>query len=121
MSPFTRFATIAVAREAGVAALAAVGLMLGFSVAPPLALTLAASAALLFAVALMLRASCLTEERLVRSEVWRALAPDQRPEGEQGRRWARAELEELLLRIAKGASGIAGILYGSALVMSATG
>ncbi len=119
MSPFTRLAIFAVAREAGFIALAAFTLMLAFSVAPPRALAVAASAALTFALALMLRACCLTEERLVRSEAWRALDPEQRPKGDQGRRWARSELESLLLHFAKGASGVAGILYSSALVMSA--
>jgi hypothetical protein len=33
---------------------------------------------------------------------------------------ARAKLEELLLRFAKNAAGLAGILYGSALLLSMT-
>ena len=117
---FMRFAIFTVSRDAAFVALAAVGLMFAYSFALPLALDLAATVALTFAVAMMIRAYCLTEERLERSEAWRVLPPDERPEGEQGRRWARAELEDLLLRFAKGASGIAGFLYGSALVMSAT-
>ena len=119
MTPFTRLAIFTVARDAGFVALAAVVLMLAYSFAPPAALELAATATLTFAVALMLRASYLTEERFLRSEAWRALHPDERPQGEQGRRWARAELEDLLLHFAKGTAGVAGILYGSALVMSA--
>ncbi len=120
MIPFTRFAIFTVARDASFVTLAAVGLMFAYSFALPLALDLAATVALTFAVALMIRAFCLTEERLLRTEAWRVLHPEERPEGEQGRRWAQAEMEELLLRFAKGASGIAGMLYGSALVMSAT-
>ncbi len=119
MSPFTRLAIVTVAREAGFVALIAFVVLLAFSVAPPRALAFAASTALIFALALMLRASCLTEEGLMRSDAWCALDPDQRPKDERGRRWALAEFRGLLLHVAKGAAGIAGILYGSALVMSA--
>jgi hypothetical protein len=76
--------------------------------------------ALLFSIGLILRVSLLTEERLLRSEQWRALHAEERPAGDHGRRWARAALENVLLRFAKSAAGIAAILYGSALVLTVT-
>jgi hypothetical protein len=121
MIPFARFAFFTIARDASFVTLAAATLMVGFSFVPPLAFKIGATIALIFSIVLLVRSYFLTEERLLRSEVWQALRPDERPAGEYGRQLARAQLEELLLRFAKGASGIAGILYGAALVLSAGG
>jgi len=118
MTPFARFAFFTVARDASFVTLAAATLMVAFSFEPPLAFKIGATVALIFSIGLIIRSYFLTEERLLRSEVWRALRPDERPAGIQGRQLARAQLEELLLRFAKAASGIAGILYCSALVLS---
>ena len=118
MNPFTRFAFFTVARDAGYVVLAGATLMVGFSFEPALALELGATVALIFSVGLLARAYFLTDERLERSEVWRALPEEERPPGDDGRRWARGYLEGLLLRAAKGASGCAGVLYGSALVVA---
>jgi hypothetical protein len=114
---FGRFAFYTVARDTGFVALAAVTLMVGFSFEPSLAFEIGASVALFFSLLLLVRIYFLTEERFLRSEAWRALRPDERPEDEQGQRLARAQLEELLLRFAKGASAIASIFYGAALVL----
>ena len=92
--------------------------MLAFSFEPPLAFEIGATVALIFSIGLLIRAYLLSEERFLRSEAWRALRPEERPAGELGARLARAQLEKLLLRAAKAASGIAGILYCSALVLS---
>jgi hypothetical protein len=46
------------------------------------------------------------------------LHDEERPEGEDGMRWAREELERMLLRFAKSAAAVAGALYGSALVLA---
>jgi hypothetical protein len=46
------------------------------------------------------------------------LPEDERPPGEDGRRWAYSHFELLLLRVAKGASGFAGALYCGALLMA---
>jgi hypothetical protein len=94
-------------------------MMVGFSFEPSLAFKIGATVALIFSIGLLIRAYLLTEERFLRSEAWRALRPDERPAGQHGRRLAQAQLEELLLRVAKAASGVAGILYCSALVLSA--
>ena len=98
MTPFARFAFFTVARDASFVTLAAATLMVAFSFEPPLAFKIGATVALIFSIGLIIRSYFLTEERLLRSEVWRALRPDERPAGIQGRQLARAQLEELLLR-----------------------
>ena len=118
MNPFTRFAFFTVARDTGFVTLAAMLLMVAFSFKLALALEVGATIALVFSVGLLARVYFLTEERLERSEVWRALPEDERPPGDDGRRWAKGYLELLLLRFAKGASGFAGLLYASALVLA---
>jgi len=117
MNLFTRFAFFTVARDASFVTLAAMLLMLVFSFRPALALEVGATIALIFCVGLLARVYFLTEERLERSEVWRALPEEERPPGDDGRRWAKGYLELLLLRFAKGASACAGLLYCSALLM----
>lgn len=121
MNPFTRFAFFTVTRDTGFVTLAAILLMVAFSFKLALALEVGATIALVFSVGLLARVYFLTEERLERSEVWRALPEDERPPGDDGRRWAKGYLELLLLRFAKGASGFAGLLYCSALVMALAG
>lgn len=120
MIPFRRFAFYTVARDAAFVALAAATMMVGASFEPPLAFKIGATVALIFSIGLLIRAYLLTEERFLRSEAWRALRPEERPAGEDERRLAQAQLEELLLRAAKAASGVAGIFYCSALVLSAS-
>jgi hypothetical protein len=118
MIPFTRFAFFTVARDTAFVALAAATLMVGFSFEPALACKIGATVALVYSVGLVTRASFLTDERLKRSEAWRALRPDERPEGEDGLSRARTQLETLLLRFAKAASGVAGLLFGTALLLA---
>jgi hypothetical protein len=118
MNPFTRFAFFTVARDAGFVALAAMLLMLAFSFEPVLAFGVGATIALVFSMGLLVRVYFLTEERLERSEVWRALPAEERPPGDDGRRWAKGYLETLLLHFAKDASAFASLLYCSALVMA---
>jgi len=118
MNPFARFALFVVARDTGFVTLAAMVLMLAFSFELAWAFEAGATVALIFAIALVARVYFLTEDRLERSEVWRALPEEQRPAGVEGRRWARGYFELLLLHFAKGASGFAGLLYCSALVLA---
>jgi hypothetical protein len=118
MNPFARFALFTVARDAAYVTLAAMILMLAFSFRPALAFEVGATIALIFSVGLLVRVALLTEDRLERCEVWRALREDERPPGEDGRRWARGHFELLLLRVAKSASGFAGALYCGALLMA---
>src|SRR5512142_1300338 len=120
INPIARLALFTMVGDAGCVALEVDTLMFCYSFEPPLAFTIGATVALIFSIGLVVRSYFLTEERLLRSEVWRALRPDERPAGAPGRKLARAQLEELLLRFAKAASGVAGILYCSALVLSAS-
>jgi hypothetical protein len=118
MGAFRRFAFAAAARDAGFVALAAATLMLAFSFAPALSLSIGANIALVFAVCMMLRAACLSDEGIERTEAWRILEPQERPAGDAGRRLARDELQDVLLRFAKAAAGAAIVLYGASLAIS---
>jgi hypothetical protein len=118
MVPFRQFAFFTVARDAAFVTLTAVMLMIVFSFEPPLALKVGAGVALIFSLLLLARSHFLTEERFLCSEAWRLLQPEERPAGNHERRLALAQFDELLLRFAKVASGVAGILYLSALVLS---
>jgi Na+/melibiose symporter-like transporter len=102
MNPFTRVAVFTVARDAAFVTLAAMLLMLAYSFQPALSFEIGATIALVFSIAMLVRAYFLTEERLERSEVWRTLPEEERPPGEDGRCWAKGYLEELLLHVAKG-------------------
>ena len=105
MGAFRRFAFAITARDTTFVAVAAATLMLAFSFAPALALTIGANIALLFAIGLLLRAACLSERRIDRTEAWRSLRPQERPVGDAGRRSARDDLQEVLLRFAKRCRG----------------
>jgi hypothetical protein len=122
MIPCRSFAFYTLARDASFVALAAAMMMLaGFSFEPALAFKIGATVSLLFCLLLLARSYFLTDERFRRSEAWQSLRPEERPPGEDGRQFARAQFEELMLRFAKTSAGIAGILYGSALMVSASG
>lgn len=118
MGAFHRFAIATIARDAGFVALAAATLMVAFSFAPAFAFVVGADIALVFAIGLLLRAACLREDRIERTEPWRILEPRERPLGEAGRRSARDDLQVVLLRFAKGASGVAILLYLTSLSIS---
>jgi hypothetical protein len=118
MEAFHRFARATIARDATLVALAAGTLMVGFSFAPALALGIGANIALVFAIALLLRAACLSDDRIERTEAWRILRPQERPVGEAGRRSARDDLQDVLLRFAQAAAGVAILLYGTSLYIS---
>lgn len=115
---FARFAFSTLVRDAGIVAMAAILLMLAFSFEPTVAIDIGGTVALIFALVLLVRVICLTEARFTRSEAWTALKDEERPAGDEGMLWARAELERMMLHFAKAASAVAGILYGSALVLS---
>ena len=118
MIHFARFAYFTLFRDASVFALAAALLMMCFSFSLPIAFDAGGVMMLLFAVLLLLRVFFLTEQRFERSEAWSALDEDEKPQGYDGLVWARAELETMMLRFAKTAAGISGLLFGSALVVS---
>jgi Ca2+/Na+ antiporter len=118
MIRFERFARFTVTRDAFFVTLAAALLMLALSYDSPLALWIGATAALVFSLSLIMRSYRLTEERFTRSEVWRALFPDERPAEPAGRELAQARFNELLLHFAKSAAGIAAFLYVAAMLLS---
>jgi hypothetical protein len=115
MISFSRYAFIAMMRDACLVMLAACLLMVAFGDELWLSVDVAATVALVFSVVLVIRAVYLTEERFLRSEAWVALRVEERPRDQA---LARARLQVLLLRFAKNAAGIAGLLYGSALLLS---
>lgn len=118
MGAFRRFAFATVARDAAFVALTGATLMLAFSYAPALSLSIGANVALGFTVGMVLRAACLKDEGIERTEAWLTLQPQERPAGDAGRRMARDELQDVLLRFAKAAAGAAVILYSASLVLS---
>ena len=118
MDTFARVAFLRIALDASFAAIAATILMLAYSFDPPLALFSGASVVLFFTMVMLIRALFLTEDRIVRSEAWQIIEPEQRPTGDDGRRMARDWMETAFLRFAKVASGIASLLFGFALLTS---
>ena len=121
MIPCRSFAFYTLARDASFVALAAATMMVAVSFEPALAFKVGATVSLVFSLVLLARIHFLTDERFRHCEAWRALRPEERPAGEDGRQFARAQFEELMLRFAKTSAGIAGILYCSALLMSVGG
>jgi hypothetical protein len=92
------------------AVLAAVLLIVLNDLEPATALLIAANFALIYAVVLVIRANRLDERAVVRTACWRTVPPRRRPPGEVGPRLARAALEEVWLRFAKGAAAVAIVL-----------
>jgi hypothetical protein len=118
MGAFRRFADFTVARDAAFVALAAATLMLAFSFAPSLALSIGAHSALIFAIGLLLRAAWLSDSRIKHTEAWRILKPQERPVGGADRRSARDDLQGVLLKFAEAASGVAIVLFAASLYIS---
>jgi hypothetical protein len=85
------------------------------------ALLIAANLTLLFALVLVARATGLTEQRIVRGQLWRTVPPKQRPAGEAGLRMARDVLEVTWLRFARGAAAMAIILSALAYLSHGSG
>src|ERR1051325_7984553 len=77
---------------------------------PASALLMAANLALVCSLVLVIRASRLDEQRVVRTERGCAVPARPRPPGEVARRLARIALEETWLRFAKGGAAAAIVL-----------
>lgn len=120
MIPCERYAHFTLVRDASLFGVAAVMFMIGFSFEPALALDLAATIALVFAIVQIVRFMRLTEDSFRRGEVWQSLRPDERPAGANGIRVAFDAMQNLMLRFAKTAAGAAIMLYGSGLLLSLT-
>ena len=82
------------------------------------AFLIGANAALLFSLGLIVWCNGLSEERIVWTEAWRMLKPNQRPAGPAGRSLAYRYLSEVALRFAKAASAVAIALSASALMLA---
>jgi hypothetical protein len=82
------------------------------------AFLIGANAALLFSLVLIVWCSRLSAERIVWTEAWRMLKPNQRPAGGAGRSMAYRCLSETALRFAKAASAVAIALSASALMLA---
>jgi hypothetical protein len=118
MEPFTRLAFFTIARDAIIATMAAIILVVAYRFDPPLAIVIAASVAMFYMAVMLVRAMVLTEERVEATEPWLVMQPQQRPSDARSRAVATERLETLLLRAAKTASGIAAALFALGLIAS---
>jgi hypothetical protein len=118
MDTFARFAFFTVARDASFAALAAGILMVAYSFDPPMALVIGASVAMFFTAVMLGRALFLTDQKLVSTEPWMVMQPEERPDGDAGLAYAREQLETMMLGAAKTASGIASAMFALGLLLS---
>ena len=82
------------------------------------ALLIGANAALLFSLGLIAWSEQLGSDRIMWTEAWRMLRPDERPAGLAGRSVAYDCLRGLALQFAKVASAVAATLSASALLLS---
>jgi hypothetical protein len=99
-----------------VALVALVLMVTRFQLAP--AFLIGANIALLFSLGLIAWCDRLSAERIVWTEAWRMLGPNQRPAGGAGRNLAYRCLREIALRFAKAASVVAIALSASALIFA---
>lgn len=116
MDAFARFAFVTVARDAFSAGLAGMILMVIYRSDPPLALVLGASVAMFFAAVMACRALFLTEQKVVTTDPWLVMQPEERPIGEAGLTYARERLQSMMLAAAKNAAGAASVLFAAALI-----
>ncbi len=118
MEAFARLAWLKVALDAFFAALAAAILMFAYRSDPSLALVLGASVAMFFTTVMLVRALLLTEEKVVSTEPWAVMQPEELPDGDAGVTYARVQLENLMFGAAKTSAGIASAMFGLGLLLS---
>ena len=118
MNSFDENAFFLLVWRAILVALVGAVLLLTHPFALDVALLAAGNIALVFSVVLIACAASLTEDRIVRSEAWRLLAPAERPFGVGGRRWACNRLKKYMLQFAKGGSVVAIMSSVSALMVA---
>jgi hypothetical protein len=118
MGPFRENAFYLLAWRAFLVALIALVLIVTRSFELATAFLTGANVALVFSLGLIAWSERLSEERIVRTEAWRCLKPNQRPAGRAGRNWAHSYLREVTLRFAQAASALAIALSASALVLA---
>jgi hypothetical protein len=117
MDTFARFAFFTIARDASCGALAAGILMVAYSFDPPLALVIGATIAMFFTTVMLVRALVLTEHRVLSTEPWLVMEPEERPVGDAGLAYAKDRLQTMLLGAAKTSSGIASVMFGLGLLL----
>ncbi len=71
-----------------------------------------------FAPIMLVRALLLTEDRVVTTEPWQVMEPEERPVGDAGRAYAYDQLETMLLPRRQERSRIASVMFGVGLLMS---
>jgi hypothetical protein len=118
MNAFAEVTRLTVVRDASFFAVAGVTIMVAASFNPPFAFQLGAHIALLFTGVMVLRLLWLSDERIRQSEAYRAIKPEFRPTDAEELRLARESVEDILLRFAKNASGVAVALYSFSAVAS---
>ena len=118
MDPFRETAFCLLVWRAFLTALVTVLLIVLSRFQLALAFLVGANVALLFSLGLIVWSELLTDDRIVWTAAWRMLAPQERPAGIAGRRWARRDLSEMSLAFAKTASAVAAVLSASAFVLA---
>jgi len=118
MDRFAQCAFSWIACDAVLIFVAAATLMFAFSFDPVLALKIGAGIALAFSLRLIHRLSQLHRKGICHTEVWQLMRPEELPREAPAIRDAQERLETMLLRFAKGASGVSVGLFGSAFLMS---
>lgn len=83
-------------------------------------LLIGANVALIFSLWLIASTGRLTERHVARHSIWRTVPVQKRPPGEAGLRMARGAIEDVSLRFAKGAAGVAIVLAALAFVSNNT-
>jgi hypothetical protein len=117
MDAFSRSAFFTVALDASLAALAAGILMAVYGFDLSLALVIGASVAMFFTSVMLVRAIFLTEEKVMTSDPWMAMQPEERPTGQAGLAYARERLQTVMLAAAKTASGVASAMFALGLFL----
>jgi hypothetical protein len=118
MDRFDQCAFSAIACDAAFVVIAAATLMFAFSFEPSLALKIGAGIALAFSLRLIYRLAQLRKKGICHTEIWQFMEPDELPHEASTIRRAQERLEEILLRFAKGASGVAAALSGAAFIIT---
>ena len=115
---FAQCAFATVACDAAFVLIAAATLMYVFSFNPALALKIGAGIALAFSLRQIYRWSQLHRKGICHTEFWQVMEPDELPQEASAIRTAQERLEEILLRFAKGASGVSAALFGAAVLIT---
>lgn len=118
MDRFAQCAFVSIACDAAIGVIAAATLMYVFSPDPALALKIGAGIALAFSLRLIYRLAQLHKKGLCHTEFWQVMAPEELPREAPAIRRAQERLEDILLRFAKGASGVSVALFGAAFVIT---